>query len=88
MQPSTKNEGASNNSHSSPVLPKRLAPEKIKAEFKRWREEQPDGYIPTAREDVDHMKELGVSRDIVRDLRRKFPRLKRGQKSSRRETGK
>jgi hypothetical protein len=61
---------------------RRLAQAKIEPEFKRWREQQPEGYIPTEAEDIAHMKQLGVGRDTVRDLRKKFPTRERGQKRS------
>jgi hypothetical protein len=60
----------------------RLAEAKIEPEFKRWREQQPEGYLPTAAEDIAHMKQLGVGRDTVRELRKKFPTRERGQKKS------
>jgi hypothetical protein len=61
---------------------RRLAEAKIEPEFRRWREQQPDGYIPTEAEDIAHMKQLGVGRDTVRELRKKFPTRERGQKKS------
>lgn len=65
------------------VKPQRRLPEaKIEPEFKSWREQQPEGYIPTAAEDIAHMKQLGVGRDRVRQLRRNFPTRERGQKKS------
>ena len=79
-QTSPQGEGPSNNSPSSPKPQRRLAEANIEHEFKSWREGQPDGYIPTATEDIAHMRQLGVSRERVRDLRKKLPRRKRGQK--------
>ena len=62
--------------------PVRLAEAKIEPEFRRWREQHPSGYIPTESEDAAHMKQLGVGRDKVRELREKYPRRRRGQKKS------
>jgi hypothetical protein len=59
---------------------RRLAAVKIEPEFRRWREQQSGGYIPTEAEDIAHMKQLGVGRDAVRELRKKFPTRERGQK--------
>jgi len=61
---------------------RRLAEAKIEPEFKRWREQQPEGYIPTEAEDIAHMKQLGVGRDTVRKLRKNFPTRERGRKKS------
>jgi hypothetical protein len=61
---------------------RRLAAANIEPEFRRWRERQPNGYIPTEAEDIAHMKQLGVGRDRVRELRRDFPTRERGQKRS------
>jgi hypothetical protein len=61
---------------------RRLAEAKIEPEFKRWREQQPEGYLPTEAEDIAHMKQQGVGRDAVRELRKKFPTRERGQKKS------
>ena len=61
---------------------RRLAEAKIEPEFKRWREQQREGYLPTGAEDIAHMKQLGVSRDAVRELRKKFRTRERGQKKS------
>jgi hypothetical protein len=61
---------------------RRLTAAKIGPEFQRWREQQPEGYIPTEAEDIAHMKRLGVGRDAVRQLRKKFPTRERGQKKS------
>jgi hypothetical protein len=61
---------------------RRLAAAKIEPEFRRWREQQSEGYIPTEAEDIAHMKQLGVGRDTVRELRKKFPTRERGQKRS------
>jgi hypothetical protein len=61
---------------------RRVAGAKIEPEFKLWREQQVGGYIPTEAEDVAHMKQLGVGRDTVRTLRKKFPTRERGQKKS------
>ena len=65
--------------HGPPV---RLAEAKIEPEFRRWREQHPSGYIPTESEDAAHMKQFGVSRDTVRELRKGYPRRPRGQKKS------
>jgi hypothetical protein len=66
----------------SPKPPRRLAEAKIEPEFDRWRKQQAEGYIPTAAEDIAHMKKLGVGRDTVRQLRKKFRTRKRGEKKS------
>jgi len=60
--------------------PRRLAESKIEPEFRQWREQQPEGYIPTEAEDIAHMKQLRVGRDAVRELRKQFPTRERGQK--------
>jgi hypothetical protein len=57
----------------------RIAESKIEAEFQRWRERQLQGYMPKAIEDIEHMKELGVSREKVRKLRKKYGGRKRGE---------
>jgi hypothetical protein len=62
--------------------PRRLAEAKIKPAFRHWREQQPEGYIPTEDEDIAHMKQLGVGRDKVRQLRKGFPTRGRGEKKS------
>ncbi|WP_156527812.1 hypothetical protein [Bradyrhizobium stylosanthis] len=62
--------------------PRRLAEAKIEPAFRHWREQQPDGYIPTEHEDIAHMKQLGVGRDKVRQLRKRFPTRGRGEKKS------
>ncbi|WP_018459729.1 hypothetical protein [Bradyrhizobium sp. WSM4349] len=62
--------------------PRRLAEAKIEPAFRQWREQQPEGYIPTEEQDVAHMQGLGVGRDKVRELRKKFPRRRRGEKRS------
>jgi hypothetical protein len=59
---------------------RRIAESQIEPAFKKWRDEQPEGYIPTEPEDNAHMRQFGVGRDDVRDLRKKFPRRKRGEK--------
>jgi hypothetical protein len=64
------------------VTPHRLAEAKIEPEFRRWREQHPSGYIPTESEDTAHMKQFGVGRDKVRELRKKYPGRLRGQKKS------
>ncbi|MBI5320803.1 hypothetical protein [Bradyrhizobium sp.] len=51
--------------------------------FQTWRAEQRDGYLPTYNEDVAHMKQFGVGRDRVRDLRKKYDVRKRGEKNPR-----
>ncbi|HEU4804816.1 MAG TPA: hypothetical protein VFS91_03245 [Nitrobacter sp.] len=61
---------------------RRPAEAKIEPEFRRWREQQLEGYIPTEAEDIAHMKQLGVGRDTVRELRKKFPTRERGEKKS------
>jgi hypothetical protein len=58
---------------------RRIAERLIEPEFKKWREQRPDN-IPTEAEDIQHMKQFGVGRDRVRDLRKNFPRRKRGEK--------
>jgi hypothetical protein len=87
-----ENEQASRSFAASPVpaLPpevqtntqRRLAAANIEPEFRRWREQQSSGYIPTEAEDIARMKELGVGRDRVRELRKQFPTRERGQKRS------
>ena len=63
--------------------PGAVAEAKIEPEFRRWREQHPNGYIPTEGEDIEHMKKFGVSRDTVRELRKGYPKAKpRGQKKS------
>ncbi|OSI70477.1 hypothetical protein [Bradyrhizobium canariense] len=62
--------------------PRRLAEAKIEPAFRHWREQQPEGYIPTEDEDIAHMKQLGVGRDKVRALRKNFPTRGRGEKKS------
>ena len=47
--------------------PVRLAEAKIEAEFRRWRDQHPSGYVPTEAEDTEHMKKFSVSRDTVRE---------------------
>jgi len=61
---------------------RRLAAANIEPEFRRWREQQTDDYIPTEAEDIAYMKRLGVGRDRVRELRKNFPTRERGQKRS------
>ncbi|MDA9545629.1 hypothetical protein ACM43_14560 [Bradyrhizobium sp. CCBAU 45321] len=61
---------------------RRLPEAKIEPAFRHWREQQPEGYIPTEEQDVAHMRALGVGRDKVRELRKKFPRRRRGEKRS------
>jgi hypothetical protein len=46
--------------------------------FKEWRARRGDD-IPTFNEDWTHMKQFGVSRDLVRELSKGFPRLPRGK---------
>jgi hypothetical protein len=62
--------------------PRPLAESKIEPEFRSWREQQPEGYIPTEEQDIAHMKQLGVGRDKVRALRKNFPTRRRGEKRS------
>lgn len=62
--------------------PRRLPEAKIEPAFRAWREQQSEGYIPTEEQDVTHMQGLGVGRDKVRELRKKFPRRRRGEKRS------
>ncbi|WOH66186.1 hypothetical protein [Bradyrhizobium sp. BWA-3-5] len=62
--------------------PRRLPEAKIEPAFRQWREQQPEGYIPTEDEDIAHMKQLGVGRDKVRQLRKGFPTRGRGEKKS------
>jgi hypothetical protein len=62
--------------------PRRLAESKIEPAFRQWREQQPGDYIPTEEQDVAHMQGLGVGRDKVREIRKKFPRRRRGEKRS------
>jgi hypothetical protein len=87
----TENEQASRSVATAPAAtspedpanaPRRLAEAKIEPAFRQWREQQADGYIPTEAEDIAHMKQLGVGRDTVRELRKKFPTRERGQKKS------
>jgi hypothetical protein len=60
---------------------RRIAESQIEPEFKKWRDQQTDGYVPTEKEDIAYMKQFGVSRKIVRDdLRKQFPRRSRGEK--------
>jgi hypothetical protein len=61
---------------------RRLAEAKIEPTFRRCREQQPEGYIPTEDEDIAHMKQLEVGRDKVRALRKNFPTQGRGEKRS------
>lgn len=61
--------------------PRPLAKSDIEPEFRKWREQQPEGRIPTEAEDIAHMKQLGVGRDTVRKLRKSFPTRARGEKS-------
>ncbi|MGY3531441.1 hypothetical protein [Bradyrhizobium sp. USDA 4452] len=60
---------------------RRIAEREIEPMFKRWRAQQPAGYVPTATEDIAHMKRYGVSRAEVRELVKKFGGRKRGEKS-------
>ncbi|MEY9899928.1 hypothetical protein [Bradyrhizobium sp. USDA 329] len=62
--------------------PRPLAEAKIEPAFRQWRDQQPEGYIPTEDEDIAYMKELGVGRDRVRKLRKQFPRRGRGEKKT------
>jgi hypothetical protein len=55
---------------------------KIEPTFLKWRAEQPEGYVPTAKQDVEHMKQHGVGRRTVRQLIKKFGGRKRGQKTA------
>ena len=47
--------------------------------FRAWRKNCKSGQPPTHDQDVEHMKQFGVSRDRVRELRKKFPRRPRGR---------
>lgn len=60
--------------------PRRIAKSQIEREFQAWRSNQQKGYVPTEAEDTAFMKSLGVGRDTVRELRKRFPRRQRGEK--------
>jgi hypothetical protein len=60
---------------------RRIAEREIEPTFKRWRAQQPAGYVPTAAQDVAHMKDHGVSRRRTRGLIKKFGGRQRGEKS-------
>ena len=64
-------------SSSKPKMPKlsRAAEERT---FKEWRDACAEN-IPTQDEDIGHMRQLGVSRDRVIELRKKHPSLPRGK---------
>jgi len=87
-QQATKQEYSDQRSETQPASPvqtitrHRLAEARIEPEFRRWREQHPSGYIPTESEDAGHMKQFGVGRDKVRELREKYPRRPRGLKKS------
>jgi hypothetical protein len=49
-----------------------------KQKFREWRGQRGTD-IPTEREDIAHMKQFGVGRDAVRDLRETVPKLPRGR---------
>jgi len=51
----------------------------MEEEFRAWRKNFKSGQPPTHDQDVKHMKQFGVSRDRVRELRKKFPRRPRGR---------
>jgi hypothetical protein len=51
----------------------------IEEKFQTWRKNFKTGQLPTHDQDVEHMKQFGVSRDRVRELRKKFPRRPRGR---------
>jgi hypothetical protein len=59
--------------------PQRLPKAKIVPEFERWRKGQPEDYIPTQAQDTAHMKQFGVGRDAVRNLRKAYPRRPPGK---------
>ncbi|CAL74407.1 hypothetical protein BRADO0463 [Bradyrhizobium sp. ORS 278] len=59
---------------------KRIAEAEILPMFEKWRRQQPTGYIPTRDEDIEHMRQYGVSRERVRELRKSFPSRERGEK--------
>lgn len=50
----------------------------VQAKFREWRDQRGDD-IPTITEDVEHMKQFGVGRNKVRDLRKNALRLPRGK---------
>ena len=51
----------------------------IEEKFRAWRNNFKSGQPPTYDQDVEHMKQFGVSRDWVRELRKRFPRRPRGR---------
>jgi hypothetical protein len=80
--------GATQHPQRDQTRPQRPLPEARREQvFKSWREQQMEGYIPTAKEDFEYMKTHGVSRAEVRKLRKKFPTRERGRRKSRDEIG-
>jgi hypothetical protein len=60
-------------------LKRHIAEAKIEPVFERWRKQQVAGSIPTEDDDFAHMRQFGVSREIVRELRKKHARKPRGR---------
>jgi hypothetical protein len=58
--------------------PRRYSLAEARTKFGEWRAHRGDN-IPTEKEDIAHMKQFNVPRDLVRKLRRTVPRLKRGK---------
>jgi hypothetical protein len=63
-----KQESVPHHNHLPP--PKPVSEADATKKFDEWRESRGDD-IPSEKEDIDHMKPLGVSRDRVRKLRRR-----------------
>jgi hypothetical protein len=64
--------------------PKRMSEADARRKFDEWRESRGDN-IPSGKEDVAHMKQHGVSRDRVRELRKRPEVKKRPSSNARRE---
>jgi hypothetical protein len=58
--------------------PGRYSESDARFKFREWRKER-GGDIPSEREDIAHMKQFGVGRDKVRELRKTAPKLPRGK---------
>jgi hypothetical protein len=58
---------------------RRIAKLAIEPQFEKWRIQRGND-TPTVAEDIAYMRQFGVSRDEVRELRKKYPRRKRGER--------